>query len=252
MSTTLSPRLRTALPYVRAGHLLADVGTDHAYLPIHLCEAGILTPVTAANGARMAAIASDVNQGPVDRATEHIAAAGLSDMILPLRTDGLVGLEVYNPTDIIIFGMGGELIASILAASPWTLTGDRRLILQPMTHAEKLRAFLIENGMTLIGETLSQEGHRLYQTICAAPRADEIMHPLSPAELAVGSLAHYATPDQRALCLALIERTLRTETASRGARRAAGQDTADQDVLIRSLGEMAEHIHSLDTKGESL
>ena len=87
MSTTLSPRLRTAVPYVRAGHLLADVGTDHAYLPIHLCEVGILTPVTAANGARIAAIASDVNQGPVDRATEHIAAAGLADIILPLRAD---------------------------------------------------------------------------------------------------------------------------------------------------------------------
>ena len=56
MSTTLSPRLRTAVPYVRAGHLLADVGTDHAYLPIHLCEVGILTPVTAKNGARIAAV----------------------------------------------------------------------------------------------------------------------------------------------------------------------------------------------------
>ena len=252
MSITLSPRLRTAVPYVRAGHLLADVGTDHAYLPIHLCEVGILTPVTAENGARIAAIASDVNQGPVDRATEHIAAAGLSDVILPLRADGLVGLEVYDPTDVIIFGMGGELIASILAASPWILAGDRRLILQPMTHAERLRAFLIESGLSIIGETLSQEGHRLYQTICAVPCADATVRALTPAELAVGSLAHYTTPDQRAICEALIERTLRSESASRDARRAAGQDTAAQDELIRSLGEMAEHIHSLDTKGESL
>ena len=239
MSTTLSPRLRTALPYVRAGHLLADVGTDHAYLPIHLCEVGILTPVTAKNGARIAAVASDVNQGPVDRATEHIAAAGLADIILPLRADGLVGLEAYDPTDIIIFGMGGELIASILAASPWVLTGDRRLILQPMTHAEKLRSYLLDSGMTIIGETLSQEGHRLYQTICAEPRGDTAAPALSPAELAVGSLDHYTSPDQRAICTALIERTLRTETASRDARCAAGQDTTARDELIRSLGEMA-------------
>jgi len=251
MSITLSPRLLTAVPYVRAGHLVADIGTDHAYLPIHLCEAGILSPVTAANGARVAAIAADINQGPVDRATEHIAAAGLSDCILPIRTDGLIGLDAYDPTDVIIFGMGGELIATILAASPWVLAGDRRLILQPMTHAEKLRAFLIENGLSIIGETLSQEGHRLYQTICAEPRGNvpAPAQDLTPAEWYVGALAHYTTPDQRALCLALTERTLRTETASRDARRAAGQDTPAQDELIRSLLNLR---NSIDTKGESL
>ena len=252
MSITPSPRLATAVPYVRTGRLLADIGTDHAYLPIHLCEAGILTPVTAGNGARIAAIAADINQGPVDRATEHIAEAGLSDRILPVRTDGLVGLDAYDPTDVIIFGMGGELIAAILAASPWALTGDRRLILQPMTHAEKLRAYLLENGMTIIGETLSQEGHRLYQTICAEPCADAPTRNLSPAELHVGLLEHYTDPDQRAILAELTLRTMQTEQHARDARRAAGQDTPLQDELIRSLEEMLAHVQSLDSKGESL
>ncbi len=242
MSITISPRLATAVPYVRAGHLLADVGTDHAYLPIHLCEAGILTPVAAKNGVSIAAIAADINQGPVDRAVEHIAEAGLSDRILPIRTDGLVGLDAYDPTDIIIFGMGGELIASILEASPWALTGDRRLILQPMTHAEKLRAFLIEHGMSVIGEALSQEGHRLYQTVCAEPRGDAPTPTLSHAELYVGSPDHYTSPDQRALYAKLIERTMQTEQRARDARRTAGQDTPAQDELLNNLLELRNSI----------
>ena len=251
MSVKLTPRLMTAVPYVRGGRLLADVGTDHAYLPIYLCEQGRLTPVIAGNGESLCAIASDINKGPVERADQHIEAAGLSGVIRTVRTDGLTGLDTYDPADIIIFGMGGELIATILAASPWVLAGDRRLILQPMTHAEKLRAYLLENGLSIIGETLSQEGHRLYQTICAEPCADALARNLTPAELHVGLLEHYATPDQHTILTELIDRALRAEGHARDARRAAGQDTPLQDELIRSLEEMLAHIQSPDSKGES-
>jgi len=245
MPIKLTPRLMTAVPFVRQGRLTVDIGTDHAYLPIYLCETKRLTPVTAGNGEVLCAIAADINRGPVERADEHIAAAGLTHRIRTVRTDGLSGLEVYDPDDVIIFGMGGELIASILAAAPWVCVPGKRLILQPMTHAEKLRGYLLSAGYAIVGETLSQEGERIYQTICAEPvnvsapaePVDVSAHiELSSAELAVGQ-ASFRLPDaaQRSMYAALIDKTLKTETAARDARRRAGQLTPEADRLIGSL-----------------
>ncbi len=235
MPVKLSPRLSTAVPYVRPASLVADIGTDHAYLPIALCESGILTPARKGD---ICAVAADINHGPVERARIHIAAAGLSDRIATEETDGLHGLDRYDPSDIIIFGMGGELIASILDAAPWIHTTGKRLILQPMTHAEKLRAYLLSKGWTVRGETLSREGERIYQTVCAEWTGAEAPA-LTPAELSVGQRCHReGDAEQRALYAALIDKTLGTETAARDARRGAGQDTSASDALIDSLSEL--------------
>ena len=227
----------TAVPYIRGGRLVADIGTDHAYLPIYLCEQRRLSPVTAKNGELLCAIAADINKGPVERADQHIAEARLTKYIKTLRTDGLTGLDAYDPADIIIFGMGGELIASILEAAPWAGEAGKRLILQPMTHAEKLREYLLKTGFAIIGETLSREGDRIYQTLCAEPAPEGYVPPtLSPAELAVGQAAYRVTdPAQKALYAALIDKTLRTETYIRDTRRRAGQKTPEQDLLVVSL-----------------
>ena len=236
MPIKLTPRLLTAVSYVRGGRLVADIGTDHAYLPIYLCEQRKLTPVTVGSGETLCAVAADINKGPVERADEHIAAARLTKYIKTVQTDGLTGLDLYDPQDIIIFGMGGELIASILAAAPWVNAAGRRLILQPMTHAEKLREYLLAAGYSIVGETLSREGDRIYQTICAEPASGAPAVNLTPAELAVGQASfRLASPEQKAMYIALIDRTLRTETAARDARRRAGQRTPEQDLLIVSL-----------------
>ena len=243
MSVKLTPRLMTAVPYVRGGRLLADVGTDHAYLPIYLCEQGRLTPVIAGNGESLCAIASDINKGPVERADQHIAAAGLSGVIRTVRTDGLTGLDAYEPADIIIFGMGGELIAAILEAAPWVNREGRRLILQPMTHAEKLREYLLSTGFAIVGETLSREGERLYQTICAEPAPKESLPVLTPAELAVGQAIYRAgSAEQTEIYTELIDRALRAEIYARDARRGAGQETPEQDELIASLAALKESL----------
>lgn len=237
MSTKLTPRLMTAVPFVRGGRLVADIGTDHAYLPIYLCEQKVLTPVDTPNGAHICAVAADINKGPVERAEQHIAEARLTKYIRTVQTDGLTGLDAYDPDDIIIFGMGGELIASILAAAPWAGQVGKRLILQPMTHAEKLREYLLSAGYAIIGETLSCEGDRIYQTICAEPAPEGYTPPtLSPAELAVGQKSFRMTdPAQKALYAALIDKILRTETYIRDTRRRAGQKTPEQDLLVVSL-----------------
>ena len=241
MSVKLTPRLMTAVPYVRGGCLLADVGTDHAYLPIYLCEQGRLTPVIAGNGESLCAIASDINKGPVERADQHIEAAGLSGVIRTVRTDGLTGLDAYDPADIIIFGMGGELIAAILEAAPWVNREGRRLILQPMTHAEKLREYLLSTGFAIVGETLSREGERIYQTICAEPAPRESLPVLTPAELAVGQMIYrVGSAEQTEIYAELIDRTLRAEVYARDARRGAGQETPEQDERISSLTALKE------------
>ena len=240
MPIKLTPRLMTAVPFVRRGHLLADIGTDHAYLPIYLCEQRILTPVTAKNGESLCAVAADINKGPVERADEHISGARLTAYVRTVQTNGLRGLDLYDPDDIVIFGMGGELIASILEADPWVAQAGKRLILQPMTHAEKLRAYLLSAGFAIVAETLSREGDRIYQTICAEPVGEECVPAvMTPAELAVGQVRYRLTDrDQRSMYAALIDRTLRTETAARDARRRAGQRTPDQDLLIAELTAM--------------
>ena len=241
MSVKLTPRLMTAVPYVRGGRLLADVGTDHAYLPIYLCEQGRLIPVPAGNGETLCAIASDINKGPVERADQHIAAAGLSDVIRTVRTDGLTGLDAYDPADIIVFGMGGELIASILEAAPWVNREGRRLILQPMTHAEKLREYLLSAGFAIVGETLSREGERIYQTVCAEPAPKAALPILTPAELAVGQAFYReGSAEQTEIYAELMNRTLRAEIYARDARRRVGQETPEQDELISSLKALKE------------
>ena len=236
MPVKLSPRLQTALLYIRGSGVVADIGTDHAYLPISLCEQGILTPAT--EGA-ICAVAADINAGPVERAAIHIATAGLSDRIVTVKTDGLCGLEQYEPSDVIIFGMGGELIASILAASPWVARAGRRLVLQPMTHAADLRRYLLETGWQITGETLSREGERIYQTICADRSADGTTPAavaLTPAELWVGEACYrMQSEEQRALFLDLIDKTVSVETAARNACRGAGRDTTEADALLDSL-----------------
>lgn len=228
----LSPRLSCAVPYVRSGRLLADVGTDHAYLPIYLCQAGILTPVTAKNGDVICAVASDINKGPVERAKLHIATEGLTSKITTTCTDGLHGLNAFAPKDIVIFGMGGELILSILEAAPWVQAEDVRLILQPMTHPEKLREGLAKLGFAITGESLCAEGERIYQIICADYAPDCAQPPQNPAEALTGS--RYPV-EQTSLHRKLIQKLIAKTSACRTARCQAGQDTGEENAVIASL-----------------
>ena len=155
-SPTLTPRLQAAASFVRKNSVIADVGTDHAYLPIAL----------VLGGTAKKAVASDINEGPYLRALSNVRAHSLSDKITALCTPGLDGIEKYEPTDILICGMGGELIASIIEAAPWVKDTKIRLVLQPMTHAELLRKYLLRNGFSIIDEKIAKE-EKLYQIMCA-------------------------------------------------------------------------------------
>lgn len=170
----LSARLSTAERFVREGGFLADIGTDHAYLPLYLIKKGRIR----------GAVAADIAKGPLAIATRHIEQEGLSDRIATCLSDGLEKLEAYHPTDIAIFGMGGELIADILHRAPWTKAPHIRLILQPMTKMTELRRFLAENGFCILDECLSKDSGRIYQTICA--EYDGVVRRFEPLTLAYG------------------------------------------------------------------
>ncbi len=155
----ISARLLAAAKLVREGSFVADIGTDHAYLPIYLCSKGKIR----------GAVASDINQGPLERAEINVKEYDLEDKIALHLSNGLDKINVYAPDDIVICGMGGELIAEIIDKAKWTKNENIRLILQPMTHAEKLRGFLLSNGYAIVDETIVRED-KIYQVICAEYR----------------------------------------------------------------------------------
>ncbi|AVQ95758.1 SAM-dependent methyltransferase [Ethanoligenens harbinense] len=149
----LSARLRLAASFVRSGVTVADIGTDHAYLPVWL----------VCSGHNPSALACDVRSGPLARAAQTVAQYGVQEQVVLRQTDGLAGVQAQ---DIVIAGMGGELIAAILSRSEWVRRPDVRLILQPMTAQETLRAWLCREGFVIDREDAAMEGDKHYLVMC--------------------------------------------------------------------------------------
>ena len=169
----LSPRLRMAADLVPAGARLADVGTDHAYLPAALLLEGKIPW----------AVAADLRRGPLDRARATVRTYGLTGRVAFRLCDGLTGIRPDEVDAVAIAGMGGETIAAILQAAPWVRERDVPLILQPMSSMPDLRTWLQDNGFRIETERLAREGDALYTARLV--RAGE-MGPLTPAELWAG------------------------------------------------------------------
>ena len=154
----LDKRLRCVAGLVRPGSVLADIGTDHAHLPVWLVKEGVCPR----------AVAADIRIGPAAAARRSVEAAGLEERIDVRVGDGLAPLCPGEADDIVIAGMGGETIASILGAAPWTKDGRYRLILQPTTRHECLRRFLLTGGFDILSEQIVQEGRRRYLVLACA------------------------------------------------------------------------------------
>lgn len=147
----LKPRLRLAAELCGTPKAVIDVGCDHGYLCAYLVQNGVGH-----------AYASDIRPGPLGAAQETIRAAGLEDRITPVLCAGLEAFGPHDADTVVICGMGGETIAEILEAAPWTARGEHRLVLQPMTQAPRLRRWLREHGYRILQERLAREGKRLY------------------------------------------------------------------------------------------
>lgn len=143
------------------GEVVADIGTDHGYLPIWLVESGKCSR----------ALACDTAEKPLESARRNIMAAGLEDKITAVRSDGLKSVELSGVTDIVIAGMGGELIAEILSARE--LPEDMNLVLQPMTKWDVLRKWLWEKGWRVTEERACVQGDFVYSVMqCRKGRAE--------------------------------------------------------------------------------
>ena len=139
------------------GRFVCDVGTDHGYLPCYAVSSGICDR----------ALACDVAEGPLSSAEEHIRASGLSDRIETVLSDGLDSVPLDEVTDIVLAGMGGELIAAILGRCEKIKDGSVNIIMQPMTKPEYLRKWLHENGFSVTSEKACISGKFAYSVMSA-------------------------------------------------------------------------------------
>ena len=137
---------------VTSGGVLADVGTDHGYIPIALLEKHRIT----------GAIAMDINEGPLARAKEHIADAGLGEYIQTRLSDGVQALKVKEADSILIAGMGGELVIHILKEGDEVCASAAELILQPQSEIRRVREFLREHRYKIVDEDMVCEDGKHY------------------------------------------------------------------------------------------
>lgn len=155
--TPLTPRLRLAASMVRPNARMVDVGTDHGYVPIALLRAGKVRT----------AIATDLREGPLARARQNAAFYGVTDTLSLRCCNGLSAVLPEEADDIVIAGMGGELIASILDAAEWVRDPQKNLVLQPMSSAEDLRSYLRTHSFYITQEIPVADGDHIYTVIQA-------------------------------------------------------------------------------------
>ena len=148
----LDSRLSAVANLVRKNKTFADIGTDHAYLPVWLIENGIINN----------AIAADLRKGPLENARETVVAHNLSDKVTLRLSDGLDNFKENEIQEIAVAGMGGLLISEFIERTQWLKNTDVHLILQPMTHAEELRKTLYDNGFYIDCEKVAVDGDKLY------------------------------------------------------------------------------------------
>ena len=228
--TKLSLRLTAAADMVRPGARLIDVGTDHAYLPVFLAQ----------NGRIAAALATDIAQGPLTRARAHIAKAKPRIPVETRQTPGLTGVNDFCPTDIVIAGMGGELIASILEEARFVRDRKIALVLQPMTKQAELRRFLARAGFECDREELVREDGRYYQVfrVFFTGKPCEI----SPLEAEVGRLT--LEKGGQILSAYLEKKKQQLEKAAAGKRR-GGEDCAAEECLLSEIANRLERKDAL-------
>lgn len=210
----LNPRLQCIADCVSQGARLADIGTDHGYLPVWLLQTGRIER----------AIASDINALPLEHARRTAAEYGVLNRMDFRLCAGLDGFTPDDADTIVVAGMGGETIIAILNAAPWLLKSDTALLLQPMTRAELLRPWLAANGFRIVSERLVRDKGTIYAVLTVKAGASD---GLTSAEAWCGvGLLHDPLYGAYAN-----DRIRKMETAAAGIRQAKNVD----ETLLRSL-----------------
>jgi len=174
----LSFRLKTVASFVKIGNRLADIGTDHGYIPIYLVSEGVIPE----------AIAMDVNKGPLERAKNNIIEAKLENKIQTRLSDGLEKLEVDEADTILIAGMGGILITDILARNINVAKSSKELILSPHSDIYLVRKFLCDENFLITDETMIIDDNKFYVIIKAEYSKDLKILYYEEVELSFGKI----------------------------------------------------------------
>lgn len=173
----LTDRLRRVADLVPAGQCMADIGTDHGYLPMYLVEKGVMER----------AIACDIHRGPLERAKEHLRTFPKRDKISLRLGGGLAPLLPGEVDGVTICGMGGLMIRQILEEDH-KAGGLHWMVLQPQNHVAELKQYLSENHFRIEKEVLSFDGGQLYEILKVVPGD---MKPLSLLEAEIGATEDY-------------------------------------------------------------
>ncbi len=160
---SLDSRLELCAGFVRAGAKLADIGTDHAYLPVALMLKEHIS----------SAIAADINPEPLSRGKQTIDKYDLAHKIQVRLSDGLLAIAPDEVDDIVIAGMGADTIIGIISAAPWLKNRDKHLILQPMTKGERLIKYLYNNGFEIINQKACIADGKPYTVMLASYTGNE-------------------------------------------------------------------------------
>ena len=174
----LSKRLQAVASLVTAGYTLADIGTDHAYIPIYLVE----------QGKNASALAMDVNEGPLLKAKENIHSHGLSDLIETRLSNGFSALNCGEAESAVIAGMGGGLVIRILQEGQQVVASLRECILQPQSEMDKVRAFLLKEGFFFIEEDMVEEDGKYYPMMKVIPGKSKSTETWDEVELCYGKI----------------------------------------------------------------
>ena len=226
--SALDGRLASAAGLVRQGARFADIGTDHAHLPLALLREGRIE----------GAVCSDINRGPLESAMANAREAGFFDKIKFVLTDGAAALEGEGLTDIAICGMGGELIAAIIDAAPFLKSEGIRLILQPMSRQGQLRRYLATEGFNVIKEVYSYSQGKYYVTICAEYTGEKYEPTLYERELGKSEFIDTGCPE----CLGYLDARVRVYTKIANGKREGGEATCDEALLYQYITDLRKNI----------
>ena len=224
MSTPINKRLLCCASLVRDGAVLADVGTDHAYLPIYLLSEGRIKR----------AVLSDINQGPLSKAEENVLAASLESRVKLVLCNGAKDLDGLGITDYAVCGMGGELIAEIIDSAHQLKNKEINLILQPMSKPEALRSYLLGNGFSIDNELYVTDEGKHY--VCILSHYTGEKYKFTDVEAYFGNEVFYKTaPTDSAR--AYFESKLYSLKKVIAGKRLGGEDAGLEEELKNALEE---------------
>lgn len=211
-------RFDCMISHVRHGVSVADIGCDHAYVPCRLAKLGISNRIYA----------SDVREGPLKAADSNIKKYGYTDIIETHLRYGLDNIEEFSPDDIIIAGMGGELISQIIDKSPYVRNTNVNLILQPMTCSYELREYLSKNGFEILDESLCRDSGKIYEIILCSYTG--VPYTLSEVFLHVG-----IKTKKEPLFVDHVQSKINKFTYVINGKRSSSADTCYEEALVNEL-----------------